>query len=564
MGVLYGAFTRRVGLPAPVVAQVRRRRDVPVPLADGVVTLADHWTPVGVEQAPLVLIRTPYGRRLFNFLVGRLLAHQGFQVLIQASRGTDRSAGVFDDPFGCEIADGAATVEWLRQQPFYPGRFFTIGDSYLGYTQLALAEAAGDDLAGAVLRVAPSSLYDMVWPGGALFLKAVLGWSVMAQRDPRLGLRSLIAEKRRSAAIDTAGMTGPLSSSYQAVSRGPIAFWDQWLQHPNNDDGWWDRFELRRALDVISCPVLVQGGWYDLFLDDSVSQYQRLAARGVPVELNLGPWTHGDMLTKGLGASMTDAVAFLRDVAGIEPRAAITKPVRLLEIGSKTLLSYDRWPAPAQECTLHLGEGGRLSDEVGPPGTVGFLYDPADPTPRVGGASNDAESGAKDNTALERRADVVTFTSQPLAAELRILGSPRVALSFASDRSDTAVFVRLCQVTADGTSRNITDRLVLLHAAERVDGQWTLEVTLPPTCITLSAGQRLRLQLSSGAYPRFARHPGTAEPPGIATDFLPASQQVLFGAGTGATVRVPLREAVGAPDGTRAPINSANELPGAG
>ncbi|MCU1600088.1 MAG: X-Pro dipeptidyl-peptidase-like protein [Frankiales bacterium] len=541
----FSLFSRKVGLPAARVPGVRKAQ-VQVPLGDGVLTEATHWTPVGQDRAPLVLVRTPYGRFLFNLLVGRFLAHQGFQVLIQASRGTDGSQGAFDDPFGCEIADGAATVDWLVKQPFYPGTFMTFGDSYLGWAQIALAEHAGDSLAAMVLRVAPSSLYDMVWPGGNLFLRAGLSWSAMAQRDPTLGVKTALREKSQLAKVTKAGTQAPLQTSYLGASNGPIGFWEDWLSHPTRDD-YWARLEIAKNLDSVTCPVLVQGGWYDLFLEDSLGQYARLTSSGAPVELQLGPWTHGDMLTKGLGASFTDATAFLREVAGLEKRPGTPRPVRLLEINSGADVHLDRWAAdPVATRTWHLAPGS-LTSTAADTGTTSFRYDPADPTPQVGGAGNDKASGSRDNTDLEKRADVVTFTTEPLPADLHLLGAPQIALTFGSDRTDTAVFLRLCEVKPDGTSFNITDRIVQLRAANRTadasdpgsTSTWDLTVTLPPTCIAISAGNRLRLQVSSGAYPLYARHPGTAEPVGTATEYLPASQTVHH---TGATLTLPVRD----------------------
>jgi putative CocE/NonD family hydrolase len=544
MALLFPLFARRLGLQPPRVAKVAHRK-VRIPLADGVRTVAEHWTPLGAADAPLVLVRTPYGRMMINVLVARHLAHQGFQVLVQASRGTDGSEGAFDDPFTCEREDGAATVEWLRGQSWYPGSFLTFGDSYLGYAQLALAEAAGDDLAGCVLRVAPTSLYDMFWPGGSLAFKSLLPWCLLAAKDPRLGLRSIIADRRNAPKVVAVGRTAPLLETYRTLAGERIGFWEDWATHPEADDPYWVRGDLRPVLDTLSCPVLVQGGWYDLFLEDSLLQYRRLAERGVPVELLLGPWSHAQMLTKALGPTLSDATAWLREVAGLEDRPAGTQPVRLVEIGSREASSHPTWPEPGEELALHLAADGRLAEAAGSTdASTRYRYDPADPTPAVGGATNEATAGPGDNTDLERRPDVLTFTTDRLPAAVHLLGSPAVDLTFGSDRSDTAVFVRLCEVGADGTSTNLTDRLVRLHEADRgADDCWQLRVSLPPTCARIAEGNRIRLQVSSGAYPRFLRHPGTAESAVTATAFHPAEQVVHHGPAHPGTVRLPLRAA---------------------
>jgi putative CocE/NonD family hydrolase len=222
--------------------------------------------------------------------------------------------------------------------------------------------------------------------------------------------------------------------------------------------------------------------------------------------------------------------------------------VRLIEINSGTATCHPSFPQPTGELALHLAAGGRLAatpdteDSATP-----FRYDPADPTPSVGGATNERNAGAADNTELEKRPDVITFTTEPLGSAVQLLGSPVVELAFGSDRTDTAVFVRLCEVTPDGRSTNLTDRLVRLQEADRdAEGGWSVSVSLPPTCARIAAASRLRLQVSSGAYPRFLRHPGTAENPFTAKAFHPAQQVVHHGPSRGGSVRLPLRSAAAA------------------
>lgn len=547
MSSWFGAFSRTMGLPEPRVRRIERRRRVPIPLVDGTVTLADHWTPVGVDRPPLVLLRSPYGRMVFNLLVGRTLAHQGFQVLIQSSRGTDGSGGRFADPFACEIEDGAATVRWLVEQPWYPGSFATYGDSYLGWAQIALADAAAEHLAAMVIRVAPSSLYDMIWPGGAFIYKTVFSWSLMAQVNPRIDPTRILRERLLANRIVAMGIGDePLLAAYTKLSKGRLGFFEDWLSHPSRQDEYWQRTEILDRLDSVRCPVLVQGGWYDIFLEDSIRQFQRLEAAGARAELMIGPWTHADHLGRALRPTMACAVDFLHRTIGTS-RAERPAPVRLIEINTNDTLELPTWPAASAHATWHLADGGRLDPQSqSDPGDVSFRYDPADPTPAVGGAFNDSAGGAKDNNELERRDDVVTFTTDPLGEDMHVFGSPRVTLTFGSDRPETAVFVRLCEVTAAGVSTNITDRIVLLRSADRAaDGTWRVTVALPPTCIAVAAGHRLRLQISSGAYPRFARHPGTGTPPGEATEYHLAAQRVRYGADAPGAVELPVRDAKG-------------------
>jgi putative CocE/NonD family hydrolase len=544
----FGLLSKRLGLPEPVVQDVRCERDVRVPMRDGAELLADRWVPEGAVLPPLLLVRTPYGRRAVNgLLYGRFFAHQGFQVVMQSCRGTAGSGGDFSTPFVAERQDGADTVAWLSDQSWYPGSFATIGGSYLGYTQLALAEAAGKELSAAVLQIAPTSLGAIAWNDGALCLGTALGWAAGVQRGPDKLLRTLLAHRPISRAVRRAGREAPLLRSYTQATRRPVPYFEDWITHSDVRDPWWQSVDQSSALDVIECPVLVQAGWFDTFLENGLEQYERLTSRGVAAELSVGPWTHASFTLKGAGENLADAVQFLRRTMS-EPATPPKSPVRLTEIGSGRRIELPVWPpSGAVDRTWHLAAAGRLLDEPesqGPTRTS-FVYDPADPTPALGGPTLADDAGPRDNRELEQRADVVVFTTQPFEQDQTLLGAPRVDLWVGSDRHDTCVFLRLCVVDAEGTSTNVCDRMVPLRSADRTpDGHWHVAQSLPATALALPTGARVRLQVSSGAYPTYARHPGSAEPPATAVVFHPARQTVHHGAGRESTLSLPLQVAL--------------------
>jgi uncharacterized protein len=130
---------RVLGLPPALTRDVRVTRGLRVPMPDGVELLADLYVPRRVPHAPTILIRTPYGRTgMLARVLTRPFAERGYQVLLQACRGTAGSGGEFD-PFGRERPDGLATLDWVERQPWFHGNLLTFGPSYLGYAQWALA-----------------------------------------------------------------------------------------------------------------------------------------------------------------------------------------------------------------------------------------------------------------------------------------------------------------------------------------------------------------------------------------------------------------------------------------
>jgi putative CocE/NonD family hydrolase len=119
------------------------------------------------------------------------------------------------------------------------------------------------------------------------------------------------------------------------------------------------------------------------------------------------------------------------------------------------------------------------------------------------------EMGVQENSAHEARADVLTFTTAPLPADLDLAGSPVLELALAVDNPHADVFVRLCDVDAKGKSRNFSDLLRRLDPQVPAGQVQHLRLTLDQCFHRLAAGHRLRLQVSGGAFPRYARNLGT-------------------------------------------------------
>jgi putative CocE/NonD family hydrolase len=158
-----------------------------------------------------------------------------------------------------------------------------------------------------------------------------------------------------------------------------------------------------------------------------------------------------------------------------------------------------------------------------------FDYDPSKPTPALGGALLGMHGGPKDNRPLESRPDVLCYTSNLMDKELEIIGLVSVELYVQSSLEYTDFFARLCDVDPDGRSINICDGIVRLSPerfAKSQDGISCVQIELAPTAHCFLPGHRIRLQISSGAHPRFARNLGSGEPLATAVTMKVAHQQV--------------------------------------
>ncbi|MBM2621240.1 CocE/NonD family hydrolase [Actinoplanes sp. LDG1-06] len=540
------------------------------PMRDGVVLVGDHFAPVTARPRGTVLIRTPYGRGFpASALNGRLFAARGYHVIIQSVRGTFGSGGRFR-PMAQEAEDGLDTVAWLREQPWFDGRLATLGASYLGWAQWALLQDPPPELRTAVVYVGPHDFREAVFGTGAFTVGDFLGWSDMIARQEDGGLlRRLLngasAERRLRPAL--AGV--PLPDAADPVLRGRAPWYREWLSHPDGDDPWWLPYRAGDALTSVSTPVLIISGWQDLFLEQSLQQYDTLSARGVDVGLTVGPWTH---LQLGLQGAMTlarESLAWLDQHMASAP-AARKSPVRVFRTGERRWHELASWPPPAAPAVFQLhadrtltlaaspaptppessglastpadpaptppDPSGLATTPAEPPqpasasrpseGTVRFRYDPADPTPTVGGRTLTGSMGVKDNRKLEARSDVLTFTTDPLPTAVDVIGSPVLDLALAVDPAHADVFVRLCDVDRRGRSRNFADRMLRLDPAIPAGQVQNLSLMLDPCFHRLAAGHRLRLQISGGSFPRFARNLGTPGDPAEAHDLKPQEHTV--------------------------------------
>ena len=501
---------------------------VRTPMRDGVLLVADHFAPATGRCRGTVLIRTPYGRGFpTSHLHGRMLARHGYHVLIQSVRGTFGSGGTFT-PMAQEASDGQDTVAWLRDRPWFDGRLATLGGSYLGWTQWALLQDPPPEIKAVIAYVSPHDFREAVYGRGAFTLGDFLGWTeqVATQEDGglvRRALRASTADRRLAPVLS--GL--PLPDAAEPLLRGRAPWYRTWLSHPDGDDPWWEPYRAGAALRRLNVPVLLVGGWQDLFIDQTLEQYAVLRERGVDVGLTVGGWTHLELGVRGAPTVHRETLAWLDHhlAGGGNTRR---RPVRVFRTGERAWHEFDAWPPPSTPSAYHLRADGTLTagDPPGGPATVTFRYDPADPTPSVGGRVMTGSTGVRDNRALEARPDVVTFTSDPLAAATDLAGSPVAELAVAVDNPYADVFVRLCDVDRRGRSRNVADRLLRLDPTVPAGTVQRLALVLDPCFHRVLPGHRLRLQISGGAFPRYARNLGTDGTPAEGRAMRPSGHTV--------------------------------------
>jgi putative CocE/NonD family hydrolase len=518
-------MARRMRLPRAQTHQVVCRQDLRVPMDDGTILLADRWVSRdGADRPhPTVLVRSPYGRRqIVALLFGRLLAERGLQVVIQSVRGTFGSGGVFS-PFD-ERADGLATLRWLRAQPWHSGGIGTLGPSYLGFVQWAIAAEAGDDLSAMSIDVSASQFHGQTYAGSSLALESVASWLVIiAMQERRLaplalgralrGLHALLSEL-------------PLTDLDSRATGAPLEWFQEAFASPGREDPYWLRRDFSRGVPDVTASVQFIGGWYDILLPWMLEDFAALQAAGRAPQLLIGPWAH---TSPGLaGAAEREGLAWMRAHLLGDRRLVRASPVRVMVTGERSgggWLDLPSWPPPGTvERSLYLRAGGGLGDAAPADAATqrgdSYRYDPADPTPSLGGPILLSREPVLDNAPLEARADVLAYTGPVLERTLEAIGPVSVELWLRASSPYFDVFARVCDVDDAGVSRNVCDALTSVapgRFTQSDDGAWHVTLGLWPTAHRFAPGHRIRLQVSSGAHPRYARNPGTGEDPSAAT-----------------------------------------------
>lgn len=539
--------------------------NTPATMRDGTVLRADVYRPTTGGPWPVLLTRMPYNKNL-PMLAGLLdavgKARQGFLVVVQDTRGRYASDGEWE-PWTSEMDDGYDTVRWAAALPGSNGSVAMFGLSYFGNTQWMAALAKPPELKAISPMVTWSEPDDGLFArGGAAELGITVPWSLgqgvdtLMRRhadDPmRLGetLMALVADL--DAAADTTYWELP-AGRHPAFERHEVQ--ELGFERSRREPQWSESCRVAGRQAEVDLPSLHTGGWYDIFCQGTLDNFTQMQAAGRPANLIMGPWSHTGTtgylgeVNFGLAAS-TDLLGFRGRLADLElgwlrhwltpegspdrAPSSTLPPVLLFVMGINQWREEQEWPLTrAVDTDLFLRAGGRLDFQAPTAGeaTDAYTYDPADPVPTTGGAllmSSEFSAGPLDQARVEARPDVLVYSTDPLVQDLEVTGRIWAHLSVATDAPSTDWVVRVCDVDAEGVSRNVVDGITRSNA---VPGEFTEQVVdLWSTSYVFRAGHRIRVHVTSSNFPRWDRNLNTGVPAGEGTEFRSARQEIAHDA----------------------------------
>jgi putative CocE/NonD family hydrolase len=182
------------------------------------------------------------------------------------------------------------------------------------------------------------------------------------------------------------------------------------------------------------------------------------------------------------------------------------------------MMNATLWPAFGDARSL-AGNGGLSVEPPGDEAPDTYVYDPEDPTPTRGGNGLGLSLGVLDQSAIERRKDVLVYTGDALDADLEITGPVKLKLFAASSAPDTDFMAKLVDVRPDGYAQNLAEGVLRLRFRDptRSPSLTTrgevLDLTLDigVTSHVFRAGHRLRVDLTSSNFPRLDRNANTGD-----------------------------------------------------
>ncbi|MBI3733432.1 MAG: CocE/NonD family hydrolase [Chloroflexi bacterium] len=485
-------------------------RGVMLPMRDGVRLATDVYRPALDGQAvagqfPVILERTPYDKGRADLVAnGQYFARRGYVCVIQDVRGRFNSEGEWY-AFAKEAPDGYDTVEWLARQPWSGGQIGTVGASYAGSDQSALATLNPPHLKAMVVAVGASNYFHAsMRQNGALEYRFQIYAFRMATTS-----KEALADPALKAALDDA-----FDHIGEWVGRAPLKegasplrllpSYERWaldiLTRGDYDDYWKQRgYAINEYYaEHADVPTLYLGGWYDSYARATCENYVALSRmKKSPQRLLMGPWTHGGWGNTYAGDvdfgahSMLDDYNDLRcawfdwTLKGMSTVFTHAKPVRIFVMGGgdgrrhySGRLNHggrwrdeDAWPPPgARDTPYYLRADGLLTPQPPAeptPDPVGgqpsrYTFNPRDPVPTIGGGISAAEPimrngafdqrarpdffGCKDSLPLRARSDVLVFETEPLTNAVEVTGPIMVNLWASTSAKDSDFTAKLIDV----------------------------------------------------------------------------------------------------------------------
>ena len=506
----------------------------------------------------------------------------GYAFVIQNERGKYFSEGEWEI-LGFPRTDGYDALTWIAEQPWSNGKVGTIGCSSSAEWQLALAATDHPAHAAMVPMAAGAGIgrvgefYEQGnWYRGGVFQMLFATWLYGVQNTQRPTLPGDLSRQdleRLSKYFDLAPEMPkvewsealehlPLIEMLAAVD-GPEGMYAEFIQRTPDDPAWYEG-GLYHDHEPWGVPALWLNSWYDVAISPNLALYEHVVANAEDAEVResqylvVAPVPHCRFFRseeetivgeRSMGDARLDYYQLILDwfdlwLKGEENGFRDETPtVQYYLMGRNEWRQSDTWPPPPEEVRVYYLDGsGRANSRYGDgrltlerptrAASDTFPYDPMTPVMSHGGGvcciGGAVDAGSYDQRQTEARHDILVYSSGPLEEGVEVTGPVEVTLWVSSDARDTDFTVKLIDLHPDGRAFNVDETIQRARYREGYDKQvwmepgeiYELEISPMATSNYFAAGHRIRIEISSSNFPRFARNLNTGgdnydEPEGV-------------------------------------------------
>ncbi len=403
--------------------------------------------------------------------------------------------------------------------------------------------------------------------GGAFRLSFNFGWGVVRMPN-RIGLsqsmhtQSYMPDNMR---YDSVLNHLPLINADVRSAGYAVKHYRDWIQHESYDE-YWKSISDEERFHKFNVPVHTSGGWFDVFLTGTINGYVGMKNKAASSEARpgarmiIGPWGHGSSQSFGgvdftpeanISLFETELRFFDYHLKGLKNGLDNDDPVKLFYMGENKWRTEKDWPIPGTLYRpLYISSKGSANSVSGD-GQLSFtkpsrtesdkyVYDPLNPVPTTGGnncCGTPTPAGPRDQRELEKRRDILVYTSEALISPITIAGPVKMKLYAASDARDTDWMIKLIDVKPDGTAMPVSEGILRAKFREGLDkirllspGEiYEYDIELTGTANVFKPGHKIRIDITSSNFPQFDRNPNTGNPLGSSTELKIANQIVHHG-----------------------------------
>ena len=463
--------------------------------------------PKKTETFPIILQRCPYVDNTesmseeevieLHYDANRAFVEAGYAVIFQHCRGTGKSTGEFV-PIIYERQDGLALQAWVRQQPFYQEELYLFGASYTALVHLVTAPYASD-IKGIMLIAMSQDQYDFFYRNGASRWGLYGEWYMdMYKKRNRL---------KKNYGPDSPRIL-PLSDYSQTVFGEKDEVLSEVFKHPNREDPFWDNVWAgasgRHALDHVRIPVLLMVGTFDVFYPGMLQMWKDMDEETRRMSaLVISPYDHTDgelqpiQFEKGkieeqFPDPMYRWIDYIRGIGDCPVEWGKVTYYNLFENQWKC----DDYHSGKRFLKVGFGEQD-----------VSYVYNPYDPT-RYAGALTAGFGGTAFQLPAGSHYGMQTFYSEIFEEDQELKGEMYAELTVKSDCEDTCFYMRISLVKEEG-DYGLRDSIHNLseNTPDYVPGtEVTVGFEFDHIALKIHKGERLRIDISSSAYPYFIPH----------------------------------------------------------